>query len=338
MKRALVAIALVLTIGLLWLLQPRGLRLQPMPVFGVEPMAIDGVRDESPTIVLLPSEPSVRRERRVTPPAPEPSSAPIITLPEAPDEAYLEPPSAFEVDPYAHAGLPDWVPPRPPAPTDPPKRSYDREIATRLLEGDTNFATALPGAGRIADAIRSAVRLETPAVSSGTLVVHVDADGRVSSIQVASRRNLSAWKRVADESVKSLAGARFTLEAPLRRGARVTVTVTSNLELPSGTGREHRFREPRRLEEGRRWPWAPQPGPRLSWREEGSWTPLPPDMARTCPNPETTLPPCDPAHPLCPKFRFDVADIGARHARIVRTHIDVAPVRDDARDHQNATP
>ena len=151
MKRALLTIALCLG-ALFWLLQPHALRLQTMPVFGVELVTIEGVRDESPTIVLVPSEPSVRRERRVTPPAPpEPSSAPIL-IPEIPDGAYFEPPSAFEVAPYAHAGLPDWVPPRPPAPTTPPKRIHDPEIATRLLEGDTNFTAALPGASRIADA------------------------------------------------------------------------------------------------------------------------------------------------------------------------------------------
>ncbi|HZO15286.1 MAG TPA: hypothetical protein VFB62_18560 [Polyangiaceae bacterium] len=338
MKRASIAIAL-LAAGLLWLLLPHPLRLHPMPVFG--DMAIAPVRDESPTIVLVPSEPSVpsvRRERRVTPPLPpESSSAPLITLPEARDDAYFEPPSAFEVAPYDHAGLPDWVPPQPPAPTTPPKRIYDAEVAARLLEGERKLT--FPGARVIADAVRGAARLEAPAVSSGTLIVHVDSDGRVLSVKVASHRNPSAWRRIAHESARSLAGTRFTLEEPLRRGALVTVSVTSNLELPSGTGRERRFREPRRIEEeGPRWPWAPRPGPRLSWREEGSWTPLPPDMARTCPNPETTLPPCDPAHPLCPKFRFDVADIGARHARIVRTHVDVAPVPDDARDHNDVTP
>jgi hypothetical protein len=324
MKRALVAIALLIA-GLFWLLLPRPARLHRLSVFDVELVTIDRVRDESPTIVLVPSEPSVRRERHVTPP-PEPPSAPIITLPEAPDDTYFEPPSAFEVAPYAHAGLPDWVPPPPPAPTTPPKRVYAPEV---VLEGERNLTPALPGARRIADAIAGAVRLDAPAVSSGTFVVHVDSDGRVLSVKVVSYRDgrLSTWKRIATESARSLAGARFSLLSPLTRGAHVTVSVTSNLELPSGTGRERRFREPRRLEEeGPRWPWAPQPGPRLSWREEGSWTPLPPDMARTCPNPETVLPPCDPAHPLCPKFRFDVADIGARHARIVRTHIDVAPV------------
>jgi hypothetical protein len=161
-------------------------------------------------------------------------------------------------------------------------------------------------------------------------VVHVGADGRVRSVRLLWHRDgrRPTWEQVAADAAASLVGSQFPLRSSFAQGAFVEVQVASNVALPSGSDTLKRFERPRRFE-AKRWPFAPKPGPRLSRREEGHWTPPPPELARITPVPETTLPPCDPAEPLCPSFRFDLSDLVTPRSRSVRTYVRVEPARGD---------
>lgn len=318
-----------------WSLPPAPLRLMRLEIAVEVPLRAPNVPVDGPRLTHvvpdLPAPPRAppRRPAREGPPItpPPPQSPPPAMWPPTP-EAMPDAPSAVEIAPW-HAGLLD--PPESPAPTSPPARHYDPDMATALLERgvlerDAAMGLAFIGTAAVAAAVESAVRAYAPPVSHARLRAHVGSDGRVSSVRVLSYRDgsESAWRRAAAHASRSLADDRFRMRSALRRGANVTVEVTSNLELPSGNGREHEMSSKRRFEKPR-WPYAPAPGPRLSWREEGSWTPLPPDTERIAAPPETTFPPCDPGEPSCPGSRFDLADIGAKHIRQVRSRAEVAP-------------
>jgi len=275
-----------------------------------------------------------RRPRRPSPKPPliepaQPASTPLQPLLRV---RPLPPTPLLPLSPEARlAGLPDR--PNLPAPTVPRPRRYDPGVATRLLERgvlarDVKLGIALPGAGNIAAAIARSVRMHAPAVSNARLLAHVGTDGCLSSLRVISfdGGDASAWQRAAIAAKRGIGKRCFALRAPLDRGALVTIAVTSNLELPSGKGRQRRFSRPRTFE-GPRWPWAPTMAPRKNPRNELPTSPPPDELRTVGADPESTLPPCDPGDILCPGCRFDVADIGARASRIVRTKVSIRPAQ-----------
>jgi len=342
-RAALVGVAAA-ALTLAWLLRaPSPARLAPLAVDLIRPPVValpQNVPHDGPEVDLRLRVPPPRPRVRALPPPPPrgpPLVEPVLPLPAVPaPPPWTAPPrpSALSLSPWT-PGLPDALPA--PAPTAPPQRRHDPDAATRLLEDglvvhDGQLGLAFPGARQIGAAIASSARLHAPPVSAARFVAHVGSDGRVSSLRYLSGDAGSeiGWAEVAAAAKLSLASAQLDLRGSLSGGALVTVDVTSNLELPSGAGR--RRRPPRRRAQVRHmekptWPWAPRVGPRGSWREEGSWTSLSPDVSGFCAPPEATLPPCDPGDTLCPGGRFDVSDIGARPSRVVRTQVEVCPMR-----------
>jgi hypothetical protein len=271
-----------------------------------------------------PRRPPSPLRHRIPPEVPIPESLPPPEppLPRAED---LAPPSP-DILPVVPL-TPDRV--TPPAPTEPPSRSspdpraVGRGIEIELLERDRRVGIDSGGGQRVATALAVAARRHTPAVASGSFVALVGSDGAVSSIQLLGfdAGEAGDWRRAAEAARAALASMRLRRRHLLAGGARVVVHVTSNLEMPSGSGRTKRLPpvgRDRLPKAGRGWPWLPDPGrPRLSWREEGDFG-RPPEPGQPC----LRSPSCQGL--VCGSF--DVADIGARPTRVVRTRVEVLPI------------
>lgn len=223
--------------------------------------------------------------------------------------------------------------PRPkPAPTTTPNR-FDptaprRAVERAIRDRDAEIGLDLPGAGRIAGHLASAVRGHTPPVSVGTFDARVTSDGEVIDIRVRSFSggSVAGWTAAASDAMAEIVGTELPLPSHLRSGARVTVRIEQDLEHPSGSGRKPR-RDVRPMPERPSWPYLPKPG-RVSRQLEpivSTKDLLPPDMAGLG-DPETMMPPCNTDGSGCNEIPADLADLGTTAARVVRAYIFVAPI------------
>lgn len=182
------------------------------------------------------------------------------TDPGLPSE-YYAPPSRGELD--GHSGRPPglgggrlWqrypgaLPDEPlqmlPAPTQTPRRTVDRQRATKILRDgvraqDRKLGLDFPGASAIASVIRSAVRAsDAPFDCTGSFAVTVNAQGRVTQVGLNGYTGGSAstWQAVQKAVKAQLAGRAFPLKSTFAKGAMVSVTVRSQVKMPGGgTGR-----------------------------------------------------------------------------------------------------
>ncbi|XYH99019.1 hypothetical protein ACMHYB_04435 [Sorangium sp. So ce1128] len=200
-----------------------------------------------------------RRERRdlETPAPPDPAGAPregpaAPPVP-APSTEYDGPPSAERPPSVAGLdGVPVWqlrgvLPDRaaapPPAPTAPPaprETSMDRagEVVREAMRGrDKALGLDLPAAGTIASVVADAVRAsETPATARAVFEVQLSGAGLVLGVRALSSTAgaTALWALVAREAAARLAGRALAMTAAFAKGARVYVTVSSSVKMPSG--------------------------------------------------------------------------------------------------------
>ncbi|WP_437623549.1 hypothetical protein [Sorangium sp. So ce1151] len=195
---------------------------------------------------------TARRERRdmEAPAPPDPAGAP----PEgpAPSTEYDGPPSAERPPRVAGLdGVPVWqlrgvLPDRaaaPPAPTAPPaprETSMDRAgevVREAMRDRDKALGLDLPAAGTIASVVADAVRAsETPATARAVFEVQLSGAGLVLGVRALSSTAgaTALWALVAREAAARLAGRALAMTAAFAKGARVYVTVSSSVKMPSG--------------------------------------------------------------------------------------------------------
>jgi hypothetical protein len=112
------------------------------------------------------------------------------------------------------------------------KRRLDRALAQGLMEQDTARGR---GAGSpVLRSLEAAVYASTaPLNGQASFVFVIDGDGKlVSSSLGEASGDREAWSRVARQTAQSLAQRR--LSVPKGKSVRLTVAVSSHLELPSG--------------------------------------------------------------------------------------------------------
>ncbi|WP_437743987.1 hypothetical protein WMF39_02690 [Sorangium sp. So ce1504] len=205
---------------------------------------------------------TARRERRPldppsAPPAPteapvEPREGPVAPPAPAPSSEYDGPPTAEAPRGVAGLGgapvwqlpgvLPDRAPPAP-APTTPAApREVSADRAGELLreamrDRDKTLGLDLPAAGTVASVVADAVRsAETPATARAVFEVHLSGAGAVLGVRALSSTAGAAtlWARVAREAAAQLAGRVLAMTAAFAKGAKVYVTVSSSVQMPSG--------------------------------------------------------------------------------------------------------
>ncbi|WP_437654118.1 hypothetical protein [Sorangium sp. So ce1182] len=210
-------------------------------------------REDAEPPVLARATRRERRERRdmEAPAPPDPAGAP----PEgpAPSTEYDGPPSAERPPRVAGLdGVPVWqlrgvLPDRaaapPPAPTAPPaprETSMDRAgevVREAMRDRDKALGLDLPAAGTIASVVADAVRAsETPATARAVFEVQLSGAGLVLGVRALSSTAgaTALWALVAREAAARLAGRALAMTAAFAKGARVYVTVSSSVKMPSG--------------------------------------------------------------------------------------------------------
>ncbi|WP_437297563.1 hypothetical protein [Sorangium sp. So ce426] len=204
---------------------------------------------------------TARRERRpldpAAPQAPteapvEPREGPVAPPAPAPSSEYDGPPTAEGPRGVAGLGgapvwqlpgvLPDRAPPAPAptAPAAPREVSADRAgelLREAMRDRDKTLGLDLPAAGTVASVVADAVRsAETPATARAVFEVHLSGAGAVLGVRALSSTAGAAalWARVAREAAAQLAGRVLAMTAAFAKGAKVYVTVSSSVQMPSG--------------------------------------------------------------------------------------------------------
>ena len=112
------------------------------------------------------------------------------------------------------------------------KKRLDRALAQGLTNQDT--ARGRGAGGPVLRAIETLVYGSTaPLNGNASFTLVIDSDGKLlSSTLGQANGDREAWGRVARETAQALAGRKLLV--PKGRSVRLTVAVTSHLELPSG--------------------------------------------------------------------------------------------------------
>ncbi|WP_044985478.1 hypothetical protein [Sorangium cellulosum] len=221
-----------------------------------EPRAPDGARPREDAAPALGR--TARRDRRgpeapAPPEAPvEPREGPTAAPAPAPPSEYDGPPSAEGPPGVAGLGgvpvwqlpgvLPDRAPP-PPAPTAPPAQREvpmargGEVLREAMRDRDKTLGLDLPAAGTVASVVADAVRAaETPETARAVFEVQLSGAGAVLGVRALSSTAGAAglWARVAREAAAQLAGRVLAMTAAFAKGAKVYVTVSSSVKMPSG--------------------------------------------------------------------------------------------------------
>ncbi|WP_437279503.1 hypothetical protein WME90_02805 [Sorangium sp. So ce375] len=221
----------------------------------LQPRAPDGARPQEAEPVLGRT---ARRERRVLeapapPEAPsEPREGPVAPPAPAPSNEYDGPPTTEGPRGVAGLGgapvwqLPGVLPdrarpaPAPTAPTAPREVSVDRAgevLRQAMRDRDKTLGLDLPAAGTVASVVADVVRAaETPATARAVFEVQLSGAGAVLGVRALSSTAGAAalWARVAREAAAQLAGRVLAMTAAFAKGAKVYVTVSSSVQMPSG--------------------------------------------------------------------------------------------------------
>jgi hypothetical protein len=112
------------------------------------------------------------------------------------------------------------------------QRRLDRALAQGLLSQDT--ASGRGAGGPVLRVLEATVYASNaPLNGQASFVFVIDGEGNVSSTTLgAASGDREAWARVARKAAQAL--AKQKLSVPKGRGVRLTVAVSSRLELPSG--------------------------------------------------------------------------------------------------------
>ncbi len=112
------------------------------------------------------------------------------------------------------------------------KRRLDRALAQGLMNGDV--ASGRGAGGPVVRSFEATVYASNaPLNGTASFVLVIDSEGTlVSSMLGSASGDRDAWVRVARQTAQALAGRK--LQVPKGKSVKLTVEVTSHLELPSG--------------------------------------------------------------------------------------------------------
>jgi len=130
-----------------------------------------------------------------------------------------------------------------PAPTTTQKTArIDRNKANDVLnkdlhEKDAKLGMILPAAGTVGSTVKAAAYELLPDKAQGTIVVTLGADGKVTSVKVASMAGGTSgdWEAVAANVKAALSAKTLNLNDEYKKGAIVAINVVSLMQNPSGT-------------------------------------------------------------------------------------------------------
>jgi hypothetical protein len=190
------------------------------------------------------------------PPSEDFSEAPAeLVSPDSTADDYGRPPTREEMDGLAgvpgFGGRQAWqypggVPPddarSPGAPTKTPRRTFDPDRGTKILDSgvrakDSRLGLDFPGGSVIKSAIADSVRAsDAPYVSSGSFAVSVNPQGRVTKVTLVSFSGgeSSVWQAIAKSAQARLAGRTLPMKSSFAKGAMVAVQVRSDQKRPGG--------------------------------------------------------------------------------------------------------
>jgi hypothetical protein len=168
-----------------------------------------------------------------------------------------------------------------------------------------------PAAGTLASSLADEIRSSsTPPESSGIFELVIDAQGRLLSVLVvaADPKYRKEWDRVAQVVGQRFSGQTFPLPDAYVVGSRIRVAITSHVTMPDGTPHG-----------------VPMPAPTIPGLpgEHDIKNEVLDDPHRGGGG-KAGLPPTQLSVGL--KFNFDLANIGAKRRRVVRTRISAAPL------------
>jgi hypothetical protein len=198
----------------------------------------------------------------------EPPTAARTEDPVLPTEPEIPSPDG-EPGPPTLAWLPDAPIPMSepePAPTEAPRRRYDRHAAQEALRAPLRdrqnaIGVALPAAGIIASTLLESARIHAPPHTGAVFVATIDEGGRLGGIQLREVRvgGDDGWRLAGSAAAAALKARTFVLFGEYARGATVTLHL-SHGEIPPAAPPPQKWR----------WPFLPRAAPRLSVREEGA--------------------------------------------------------------------
>jgi hypothetical protein len=112
------------------------------------------------------------------------------------------------------------------------KRRLDRSLAQGLTDADV--ARGRGAGGPVLRSLEAAVYASSvPLNGSASFIFTIDSEGKlVSSVLGDASTDRQAWVRVARQTAQAFAARKLTV--PKGKGIKLTVAVTSHLELPSG--------------------------------------------------------------------------------------------------------
>jgi hypothetical protein len=197
-------------------------------------------------------------------PVAPPAEGPVVTAPEGaptpPVDDWSAPEAGGPASPpglgtsgpvYLQPGVLAMPSTGPAAPTATPKAApIDRRLADELVKeelrkNDRKLGLDFPGAGTIANFVRSAVQSSTtPQDARASLQVRVGPNGAVQSVKIVTSvgGDAAAWQAVAAAVKAQLASQKLALSGDYAKGALVTVNVTSKLKMPSGATLDDGFK------------------------------------------------------------------------------------------------
>jgi hypothetical protein len=112
------------------------------------------------------------------------------------------------------------------------KRRLDRSLAQGLTDADV--ARGRGAGGPVLRSLEAAVYASSvPLNSSASFIFTIDSEGKVVSGVIGdASTDRQAWVRVARQTARAFAARKLTV--PKGKGIKLTIAVTSHLELPSG--------------------------------------------------------------------------------------------------------
>lgn len=128
------------------------------------------------------------------------------------------------------------------APTQTPRRTYDKDAATRVVQDgirakESKLGLDFPGRGPIRSAFVSAVYSGgVPYLSSANFALSVSPGGKVTAVSLLgfSGGSASDWRRVKQSAHAQLKSTKLVMKSAFSKGANVSVSVKSSKKTPGG--------------------------------------------------------------------------------------------------------
>jgi hypothetical protein len=128
-----------------------------------------------------------------------------------------------------------------PAPTEAPRRDYDKKRGDKVLadgqrQSDQKLGLDFPGKATVKKVMQNAaLASEIPYPSSASFTIAVNSQGRVTAVSLNGHSGGGgAWAQVRNDAKAQLAGSTFALKSAFKKGATLSVNVSASMKTPGG--------------------------------------------------------------------------------------------------------